>query len=78
MPNDLEVYKGFRLDPKAAKVLGKGEASIIGPDIEGVYQIRLRKSPDEASTPGLEKPKTFYENQRSKSKLLSIPVLPCA
>jgi Helicase HerA, central domain len=53
MPNDLKVYQGFGLDPDAAQVLGKGEAYVIGPDVKGTYQIRLRKSPDEAQTPGL-------------------------
>jgi Helicase HerA, central domain len=54
MPSDLKVYQGIGLDPDAAQVLGKGEAYIIGPDIKGVFQIRKRNSPDEASTPGLE------------------------
>jgi hypothetical protein len=54
MPGDLKVYQGIGLDPDAAQVLGKGEAYILGPDIKGVFQIRKRNSPDEASTPGLE------------------------
>ncbi len=53
MPGDLKVYQGFGLDPDAAQALGKGEAYVIGPDIKGTFRIRLRKSPDEAQTPGL-------------------------
>jgi hypothetical protein len=53
MPADLKVYKEMGLDPDAAMVLGKGEAYVIGPGIMGTFQIRLRKSPDIAQTPGL-------------------------
>src|SRR5579859_6665004 len=54
MPNDLGVYQKLGMDPKVASGLAKGEAYVRGPGgIAGIYQLRQRKSPDDAKTPGL-------------------------
>ncbi len=55
MPNDLKVYHDFGVDADVAMALANGEAYVLGPgDIRGVYQLRKRKSPDDAKTPGVE------------------------
>lgn len=54
MPQDLAVYKGFGVAPEVAMHLSRGQAYVLGPaEIEGVFQLRKRHSPDDAQTPGL-------------------------
>lgn len=66
-PNDLKVYRAFGCDPDVAPVLCKGEAFVIGPDIRQVFQMRLRNSPDDAATPGLE---NLQRKQPTKAEVL--------
>lgn len=54
MPHDLAIYKAFGVSPDVAMHLGRGQAYVIGPsEIAGVFQLRKRRSPDDAQTPGL-------------------------
>lgn len=53
-PNDMKVYTQLGVDPDMAMALAKGEAYVRAPNnVTGVYQLRKRKSPDDAKTPGL-------------------------
>jgi hypothetical protein len=55
MPNDLKVYREFGVDAEMAMRLSKGQAYVLGPgNIRGVHQMRLRVSPDESKSPGVE------------------------
>ena len=71
-PNDFKVYKEFGVENAIAQGLRRGEAFVIGPGIKGVHQIRKRRSPDNAKTPGLEslRKKRYTENlKRAMSDL---------